>query len=401
MTAQPNIMDPDLVADPYRGYGLIREEAPVVLGTAMDGSPCWYVTRQEDVRAALGDHRFVTNPVTVGAADPRATILASMGVPQELLGYLTSTILDVDGIDHTRVRKLVSRTFTVRRVNELRSRVEAIATELLDGLPGHVDLLAEYAYPLPITVISELVGVPVEDRPDWRRWATALVTFDKEKVPDALRDMVAHCENLIRMRRGEPTDDLISGLVTEHDEDDRLTDTEIVTMIFTLVMAGHETTAHLISNGTLALLRHPDQLDLLRRDPSLWPGAVHELMRFCGPVHITRLRYATEDLVVGGQQIHAGDAVQSVLVSANFDPRVYDDPERLDVTRRPSGRGDGHVGFGHGAHYCLGAALARQEGGVALRALVDRFPALALDGATDWVPMPGSHRLKALPVRLR
>ena len=403
MTTAPSLTDPALIADPFGGYGRLREEAPVLRGTAFDGSPAWYVTRQEDVRSALSDHRFVMDPDVArgaGSGNPRAAIFEQLGIPAAYTPYLTDTILDVDGVDHARLRKLVSRTFTVRRVNELRPRVEAIAADLLDGLPDRVDLLADYAYPLPITVISELVGVPEADRPAWRRWATALVTMNRETIPDAMHDMVAHCRDLIAGRRTEPTGDLITGMVQAHDSADRLTDIEIVTMILTLVLAGHETTAHLISNGTLALLQHPDQLDRLRRDPSLWPGAVNELMRFCGPVHITRLRYATEDLELGGVTVHAGDAVQSVLVSSNFDPRVYPSPERLDVTRRPAGRGDGHVGFGHGAHYCLGAALARQEGEVALSALVDRFPGLALDGPTEWVPLPGSHRLTALPVRL-
>lgn len=401
-TTAPNLMDPALIADPFGGYGRLREEAPVLLGASYDGSPAWYVTRQEDVRVALSDHRFVTDPAVARGTDdanPRTAIFEQLGIPAEYTAYLTDTILDVDGIDHARLRKLVSRTFTVRRVNDLRPRVEAIAADLLDGLPDRVDLLAAYAYPLPITVISELVGVPEADRPQWREWATALVTMNRETIPAVMRDMVAHCRELIARRRAEPTGDLITGMV-EAQDGDQLTDTEIVTMILTLVLAGHETTAHLVSNGTLALLQHPDQLDRLRRDPALWPGAVNELMRFCGPVHVTRLRYATEDLRLGGVTIHAGDAVQSVLVSSNFDPRVYSSPEQLDVGRKPAGRGDGHVGFGHGAHYCLGAALARQEGEVALSALVERFPALALDGPTQWVPMPGSHRLTALPVRL-
>ena len=399
---EPNVLDPDLIADPYGGYGRLREEAPVLRGVAIDGSPAWYVTRRDDVRTVLSDHRFVTDVAAAGGgSDPRAAMFAQLGIPPEYTPYLTNTILDVDGLDHARVRKLVSRTFTVRRVDELRPWVEAIAADLLDRLPAKVDLLAEYAYPLPITVISELVGVPEADRPHWRGWATALVTMNRDTVPAAMRDMIAHCHDLVARRRAEPTGDLISGLVAEHDDTpDRLTDTEIVTMILTLVLAGHETTAHLISNGALALLKNPGQLESLRRDRSLWPGAVNELMRYCGPVHITRLRYATEDVELGGVTIHTGDAVQAVLVSANFDPRVYDDPERLDITRRPAGRGDGHVGFGHGAHYCLGAALARQEGEVALRALIDRFPGLALDGEPEWVPMPGSRRAKALPVRL-
>jgi cytochrome P450 len=404
--SEPNLMDPELIADPYGGYGRLREEAPVLRGKTMDGSPAWYVTRQEDVRIALGDHRFVTDPTAVpGVAlnDPRKSVLEQIGVPREYVHYLTDTILDADGIDHTRLRKLVSRTFTVKRVSALRPRVEAIAAQLLDGLADPVDLLEAFAYPLPITVICELVGVPEEDRPAWRQWSSALVRLDAEEIPTAIRDMVAHCHDLIRRRRAEPADDLLSGLVHAQDEEgDKLTDAEIVTMVFTLVLAGHETTAHLISNGTLALLTHPDQLELLRRDPALWPGAVHELMRWCGPVHITRIRYAAEDVEIGGVLIPKGDVVQSVLVSANFDPREYTDPERLDVTRRPAGRGDGHVGFGFGAHYCLGAALARQEGEVALRALFDRYPGLRLAvDEPEWVQMPGSRRLTALPVRLR
>jgi cytochrome P450 len=173
-------------------------------------------------------------------------------------------------------------------------------------------------------------------------------------------------------------------------------------MVLTLVLAGHETTAHLISNATLALLTHTDQLDRLRAEPDLWPGAVHELMRWCGPVQISRARYAAQDVQLGGVTIRQGEVVQPVLVSANHDPREYADPERLDVTRRPAGRGEGHVGFGHGFHYCLGAALARQEGEVALRALVDRFPGLALAAdEQEWVPVPGIRRLVRLPVRLR
>jgi len=214
--------------------------------------------------------------------------------------------------------------------------------------------------------------------------------------------MVDHIHALIRMRRAQPTGDLLTGLIRTGDEDgDRLSDVEMASMVLTLVLAGHETTAHLIGNGALALLNNPGQLALLRTDPSLWPGAVHELMRFCLPVHVTRLCYAAEDIEVGGTPIHPGDAVQVVLVSANFDPREYADPARLDVTRLQHARGDGHLGFGHGAHYCLGAALARQEGEVALSALFVRFPGLAL--ATDeprWAEVPGVRRLVELPVQL-
>jgi cytochrome P450 len=214
--------------------------------------------------------------------------------------------------------------------------------------------------------------------------------------------MIAHIKDLVARRRAEPAEDLITALVHARDEDDdRLTEDEMIAMVLTLVFAGHETTAHFIGNSVVALLEHPDQLDLLRADPSLWPGAVHELMRWCGPVQMTRIRYAAEDTEIAGQQIQRGDVVQAVLVSANHDPREYADPERLDVTRRPAGRGEGHVGFGHGIHYCLGAALARQEGEVALRALFERFPELAVaEPELQWEQVPGMRRLVRLPVRL-
>ena len=216
--------------------------------------------------------------------------------------------------------------------------------------------------------------------------------------------LVEHIHELIRVRREALTDDLLSELIRTHDDDgSKLSDVEMVTMVLTLVVAGHETTANLIANGTAALLTHPDQRRLLQGDPALLPRAVHELMRWCGPVHLTQLRFAAEDVELGGTLIRKGDAVQLVLVAANFDPRHYNEPERLDLTRHPVGHAENHVGFGHGMHYCLGATLARQEGEVAFGALLTRFPDLALGVAADSlerVPLPGSWRLAALPVRL-
>ncbi|MGQ0572966.1 MAG: cytochrome P450 family protein [Pseudonocardia sp.] len=405
----PDLMSPELIADPYGGYDRLREQAPVLRGRFLDGSDVWYVTRAADVRTVLGDPRFVnaaTSVPGVAVDSRRDNALRQFGVPDELAAYLAGTVLDSDPPDHTRLRKLVSRAFTVRRVGQLRPRVATITAGLLDGLaaaaPGPVDLIDRFAYPLPITVICELVGIPEPDRPAWREWGRALVTMDPAQLGPALREMVEHIHGLIGTRGSAPADDLLNALIRTRDEDgDRLSDAEMVSMVLTLVLAGHETTAHLVGNATLALLTHPDQLARLRTEPALWPGAVHELMRFCGPVHVTRLRYAAEDVEVGGTPVRTGDAVQVVLVSANFDPREHPDPHRLDVTRLGHARGDGHLGFGHGAHYCLGAALARQEAEVALSMLVARFPALAL--ATDtpqWVPLPGARRLAELPVRL-
>ncbi len=404
---EPFMLDPALMADPYGGYGALREEAPVLRGRGPDGStPLWYVTRQDEVRTVLGDPRFVNDPASVRAGAPvddaRRRMMEGFGLTEELAGYLTGTILDHDGADHTRLRKLVSRAFTVRRVGELRPRVEAIAAGLLDRLPERFDLMTTYSYPLPITVICELVGVPEADRPRWREWSHDLFSVRRENFPAAIRAMADNVKGLVAERRRAPADDLVTAMIGAQEADgDQLTDTELVTMVFVLVLAGHETTANLIGNATRALLTHPDQLRLLRTDPDLWPTAVHELMRFCGPVLGTRIRFAKQDVELGGQRIAAGQAVEALLVSANRDPRVYPDPDRLDVTRRPAGgHGEGHVGFGFGAHYCLGAALARQEGEIGLRALFERFPDLALDSAEpDWERVPTMRRLATLPLR--
>ncbi|MGV9775588.1 cytochrome P450 family protein [Streptosporangium sp. NPDC003464] len=413
VTGRVDLADPELMRDPFGGYSRMREQAPMALGS-LPGSatPIWLVTRYDDVKTVLGDPRFANSPASVPGMDVRSVRekeLRARGVPPEYARYVLDGMLETDGADHLRLRRLVSRAFTARRVADLRPRVEEIAEDLLDRLgataeDGVVDLLEHFAYPLPITVICELVGIPEADRPRWRGWGRALVTMDPGGFGTALRELVAHIEELIGRRRAAPADDLLSGLIRAHDEDgDRLGDTEMVTMVLTLVFAGHETTAHLIGNGTAALLAHPDQFDLLRRRPELMPLAVHELMRWCGPVQGTRTRYATEDLEIGGMPVRRGEAVMAVLVGANHDPRVFDDPGRLDITREPDGRRETHVGFGHGLHYCLGAALARQEAEVAFGALLRRFPGLtlAVDPADlERQLMPASWRLARLPVRL-
>jgi len=406
----PDMMAPELIADPYRGYGRLREQAPVLRASFMGVSPTWMITRYEEVHAVLGDPRFVNNPASVPGrqvANPVEKVMKSYGLSEQDARYMAKNILSSDPPDHSRLRKLVSRAFTVRRVGELRPRVEAITSGLLDGLaasPGPVDLTGRFCYPLPITVICELVGIPEADRPDWRDWGRDLVSMDPARMGPALHEMMENVKALIEIRRSAPADDLVSALTRVHDEDgDKLADDELVTFVVTLVMAGHETTAHLIGNSIAALLAHPDQLALLREHSELWPTAVHELVRWCGTALLTGLRYAAEDFEVGGVLIKAGELVSPVLVAANYDPRQYTAPDRLDVTRQPAGHGEGHLGFGHGAHYCLGAALARQEAEVALRALFDRFPRLELavpESELEWQQLPGSRRLAALPVRL-
>ncbi|MGY5124067.1 cytochrome P450 family protein [Streptomyces nigrescens] len=411
---EPNVMDPALLTDPFGGYGALREQGPVVRGRFVDDSPVWLVTRFEEVRQVLRDQRFLNNPAAPSLGhsieeSPTVRLLEMMGLPEHFRPYLLGSILNNDAPDHTRLRRLVSRAFTARKITDLRPRVEQIADELLARLPEHaedgvVDLIKHFAYPLPITVICELVGIAEEDRPQWRKWGADLVSLQPDRLSTSFPAMIEHIHELIRERRGALTDDLLSELIRAHDDDGgRLSDVEMVTMILTVVLAGHETTAHLIGNGTAALLTHPDQLRLLKDDPALLPRAVHELLRWCGPVHMTQLRFASEDVDIAGTQIRKGDAVQLILVSANFDPRHYTGPERLDLTRHPAGHAENHVGFGHGMHYCLGATLARQEGEVAFAKLFAHYPEVSLGVAPEQLertPLPGSWRLDSLPLRL-
>ncbi|GAA4888057.1 cytochrome P450 family protein [Streptomonospora salina] len=408
------LTDPAVLADPFTAFNRLRETAPVARSSNVDGTLLWVATRHDDVRTVLDDpRRFANDPLSVPGndTDKRAELLVGLGLPEDYVGYVADTVLDTDPPDHTRLRKLVSRAFTVRRVNGMRPRVERITADLLDALPDHagddgtVDLIEHFAYPLPITVICEMVGVDERDRPLWRRWSDDLVQLESaERMRDALVEMVDHIRGMIAQRRAEPGSDLIDALIAVREEDgDRLTEQELVTMVLTLVIAGHETTANLIGNGTAALLTHPDQLARLRGDPELAPRAVHELMRWCGPVQSTRIRWATEDTDLGGQHIAQGEPVMAMPVGANRDPRRFDDPDRLDITRTYPTRGEQHTGFGHGMHYCLGAALARQEGEVAFTRLFERYPDLTLAAAEDeleWIPRPGLRRLVRLPLRL-
>ncbi|UNO43752.1 cytochrome P450 [Streptomyces sp. MST-110588] len=405
-------MDPRFISDPFASYAELRERGPVVRGRFMDDTPIWFVTRFEDVRQVLRDPRFANDPATAtgAAADsPAIRTMEMLGIPEHLRGHLLENLLNKDAPDHTRLRRLVSRAFTARRVLALRPRVEELTDGLLDRLPGHardgvVDLIEHFAYPLPITVICELIGIPEEDRPQWRKWGADLFSQEPGRLGASFPAMIDHIKEQIRRRRRALTEDLLSELIRVHDDDGgRLSDTELVTMVIVLVVAGHETTAHLIGNGTAALLTHPDQLRLLQEDPSLLPRAVHELMRWCGPVHLTQIRYATEDLEIAGVPVRKGDAVQPVLVAANHDPRHYTDPARLDLTRQPEGQAENHVGFGHGMHYCLGATLARQEGEVAIGKLLARYPDLSLAVEPEQLerdPVFGSWRLTRLPLRL-
>ncbi|MEJ8281941.1 cytochrome P450 [Pseudonocardia spirodelae] len=388
---------------PVAAFGRLREESPVVAMPGLEGVSL--VTRHDDVHALLLDPRLRNDPTGVpGARDVMGTILTAVGLPPEL-GHLGRGLLARDGADHARLRRLVSRAFTVRRVTGLRPRVEALTAALLDDVAAAgaggapVDLVPALFRELPIAVICELVGVPVERRGAWRELAGLFVAPDPERMPAAAHAVVGQVHELVAARRATPADDLVGALVAVHDDGDRLTGEELDVLLFDLVVAGFETTSHVLARGALALLTRPGPLAALRAGPERWPAAVHEIVRTCGAVPTSAPRYASTDLVVGGEPVATGGAVTAGLVTANFDPRRHDRPDEFDVTREP-GRGEGHLGFGQGAHYCLGAALARLEIEVALRALAERFPALRLAEPADGPSELGFERLGSLPVRV-
>jgi cytochrome P450 len=406
-----NLADEELLRDPPRGYARIREQAPLVRGVSPGMDPVWLVTRYDDVRMVLSDPRFVNNPANVpgmGLQSVTEQMLRARGIPAEYMKYRLNQMLEFDGADHARLRGLVSQAFTVRRVAALRPRTEEITENLLDRLPaaaedGVVDLMRHFASPLPDTVLCDLVGISAADRPRWREWRDAIWPRATERGAQAWRDLIAYLRDLIERRRSEPTDDLISELIRAQGEGgDRLSETELITMILILGQTGHLTTVQLIGNGVVALLTHPEQLALLRDHPELLPRAVHELLRWCAPAPAPRARYATEDLEIGGMPVRKGEAVIPSLLAANYDPRAFPGPDRFDITRDPGGRPETHIAFGGGPHYCLGAALARQEGEVAFGALLRRHPGLTLAVEPDELEREptGDRGLRALPVRL-
>jgi cytochrome P450 len=363
--------------DPFPVFAALRERAPVHEVTLADGHPAWVVLDYEHARAALNDARL--------SKDMQAAFAGGDVVAEGLPGpALARHMLAVDPPDHTRLRRLVSGAFTPRRVEALRPHVEDVVAGLLDdvarlGADGPVDLVATFAFPLPFTVICELLGVAEDDRD---RLGTGLIALlSPTPTPEAwarakeASDLVVGMLGaLVAQKRAHPGDDLVTALVNARDDDGGLDEAELLSTIFQLIVAGHDTTSSLIGNGTVALLRHPEQLAALRGDLSLLPGAIEELLRFDAPTPHATFRFATADLELGGVTIPAGAQVLVSLASGNRDGAHYDAPDELDITRT-SVR---HLTFGHGIHACLGAPLARMEGEIAFSALLSRFPDLRL-----------------------
>ena len=364
--------------NPFPLFAQVRELGAVHEVTLADGHQAWLVVRYDAVRAALNDPRLSKD---MHAALATGADLVAEGLPGPAFAR---HMLSVDPPDHTRLRRLVSATFSPRRVEALRPRVQAIVEDLLDriaaqGPQSRVDLVAEYAFPLPFTVICELLGVPEPERAALGRGLAGMLVptstpAQYARAKEASDGVVAMLGELVRTKQRQPDDDLVSGLINARDGEERLDNQELLSTIFQLIVAGHDTTTSLIGNGVVALLRNPDQLAQLRNDPGSIAAAVEELLRYDAPVPHATFRYAIEPVTIGDVTIPAGDQVVIGLAAANRDPDRYANPELLDMDRAESR----HLAFGHGIHHCLGAVLARMEGQLAIGSLLRRFPELRL-----------------------
>lgn len=384
------IFTPEHIQNPHPGYARVRADAAVTQVTLPGGLPAWMITRYAEARSALTDPRLVK-------------FMPPLGFPEEIEAVMNSHMLNMDPPEHTRLRRLVSGAFTARRVAGLAPRVEEITARLLDATAGQerVNLVDALAYPLPLQVICELLGVPEAERAPFRGWSAAIGTgvWNPEAVARAGTELSAYLRTLIARHRADPGDDLYSAVIALQEGDDELTENELISLGFLLLVAGQESTAHLIANVAYVLLTHPEQRARVRDDATLLPGLVEEVLRFESPVQITTLRAAREPVEIGGVVVPAGAVVLVSLLSVNRDGRQFPDADTFDIGRQ----GQQHLAFGHGVHFCLGAPLARLEATIAIRALLHRYPELELDvPATEigWNPGIAVHGPLALPVRL-
>jgi cytochrome P450 len=390
-------LSPELHADPYPFYRQLRETDPVYL------SPLgiWILTRYDDCVTSLRDPRF--------GRDGFEAILAAQYGEESETGRLPRSMLFRDPPDHTRLRSLVNRAFTPRVIEGMRLRIRGLVDGLLDRVQaqGRMDVIADLAYPLPVTVICEMLGVPAGDHEQIKEWSADIVrSLDAIGIPSeqsivergrvARGGLADYFRALLPERRRHPREDLLSSLLAAEQQGDRLTEGELLATCVLLFIAGHETTVNLIGNGLLALLRHPVELERLRREPALIGSAVEELLRYDSPVQRTA-RITNAEVELGGKTIPPGAFVVSVIGAANRDPAHFPDPDRLDVARADNR----HIAFGFGIHFCLGAPLARLEGQLALGTLLRRAPRLCLaTSSLEWRESSTLRGLRALPVEL-
>jgi cytochrome P450 len=413
-----DLRDPQFMATAYDTYNSLREQgrvSKVKLSTGLDDqeestSPrdrffnreTLFVTHFDDVVATLLDDRFSVDPLSLMTPEQREQ---APETPEEFRAF-TRSIISLDPPDHTRIRKLVQPSFTGRHMESMRSSIQATVDALLDQTEQvaaergeiapnrRMDLIPQFAYPFPVTVISDLLGIPVEDREQIKGWTENLLRVDRgqnnalsDEVRAGLREFSAYLTELFARKRQQPGDDMISRMAVAVDGDEVLTEEEMLATTFLMYLAGHVTTVNLVGNGVVALLTHPDQLAQLQDDPNLAKNTVEETLRYWGPVDFIGRRFATEELEIADTRVARGEQVTVSLAAANHDPDRFADPETFDVTRTEANR---HVAFGKGIHVCLGAPLARIEGQIAFETLIRRYPELRLAVPADEIVWSGS-----------
>lgn len=396
-----DLTSPTIRADPYPTYARLRRERPLALAVDAFGGEVWAVSRYSDVNEVLRDPRILCNQRTAsGKSD-----FDRWYVPKIMRAF-GETMLSQDDEGHRRLRGLVHKAFTPRMVENLTRRVEQLVDELLTRAAAHgqFDLIADFALPLPLTIISEMMGVPDDrDRQRFHGWIAGIIGDPSpinvlKQLPQMVQ-LARFFNKLVATHKLSPRDNLTSALIAAREKDDKLSDAELTAMLFVLLLAGHETTVNLIGNGTLALLEHPEQRALLRAQPELGTSAIEELLRFTNPVQMPSPRFAREDITLHGRTIPRGARVTALIGSANRDEEAFPRADELDLQRTPNR----HMAFGHGVHYCVGAPLARLEGGIALAALVQRFPRLRLAVPREqlqWRKTSVLRGLETLPVRV-
>ena len=398
---QVNIVSADFKANPFPLLANLRAQEPVFRTHLPDKTktPVWLLTRYEDVFALLKDERFPKN--RRNALTPEQ--LKKMPWVPPMFRPLERNMFDLDQPDHTRLRALVHKAFTPHLVEQMRQRVQTLSDELLDKASrrGEMDLINDYALPLPMTIITEILGVPTEDRDKFHKWSKAVVSLSSPNVTmrviPSVWLFIRYLRRFFKVRRRDPQDDLTSALIRTEEAGDKLSEDELLAMVFLLLIAGHETTVNLIGSGVLALLEHPEQMEKLRREPSLIKSAVEELLRYTSPVFMSTERYAREDITLHGVRIPRGEMTFGVIGSANRDENVFVNPDALNITREPNK----HLSFGQGIHFCLGAPLARLEAQIAINTLLRRMPDLRLKVSSDslhWRPSMILRGLDTLPV---
>ncbi|MGW5171694.1 cytochrome P450 family protein [Streptomyces nodosus] len=389
-------------ANPYPVYARLRESAPVCRLSPPHGVDTYLITRYDDAKAALTDPRISKD--MYAAMDAYHTIFGDSSVA------LDDNMLFSDPPKHTRLRRIVNSAFSPRRIESLHPRIQQVTDELLERCPtdAPIDLLSSFAFPLPLVVICELIGIPEDEREEVQKWCatvarTGFSKADKEKLAQAEGTLRDYFADLIVRKHKNASDDLLSDLIRTQDEQGALTDGELLSTLWVLLFAGHKTTAYLIGNAVFTLLNHRDQLEEILADPALLPNAIEEVLRFEGSVENGTFRHALEDITIRGTLIPKGSLVQIALSSANRDPEKFSCPDTFDVRRQ--GLQSTHLGFGSGPHYCLGAPLTRMEMRTALTTLFQKFPKIELASAAseaEWlkVPFPAFRGLERLPVKL-